>query len=197
MTNTSASGGYLLPGTTQGLPGSLSLDQFIQTVLVGVSGLPGPMVRPRWQVAPPKNPDLNVNWLAFGVAIHTPDANSYVGMDVNQNTVTQRHEGLEIPIALYGPTSLDICYLIRDGFQIQQNLSALRAANMGFVNVSPAQHIPDRVNERYIDKIEFSLFLRREIQRTYPILPLVSANGTISTIIGNEDFILNWQTPSP
>ncbi len=186
--------GYVLPASTQALPRRLNLGQFIQTVLVGVSGISGQFVRPKWQVEPPKQPDLGVNWLAFGINQMTPDANSFIGVDSSNATITQRHEDLEIGCSIYGPEALDIADLIRDGFQIPQNLEALRSASMGFTNVGPARHLPDFVNERFINRIEMSIYFRREIHRTYPILTLLSAHGTVHSVVGDEQYLLDWET---
>jgi len=185
---------YILPTSTTPLPRSLNLTQFVQTVIVGVSGLDGTLVRPKWQVEPPKQPDLTVNWIAMGIDVAAPDANAYVGVDDVGNSVYQRHETLDVNCSIYGPNALEVAGLIRDGFQIQTNLEALRYANMGFVEVSPLRHIPDLVNERFIDRVIMSVFLRREIQRVYPILTIQSASGSIHTVIGDEDYLLNWTT---
>ncbi len=186
---------YLLPTSTEGpLPRGLTLTQFIQTVVVGISGLPGPMVRPMWQPEPPKQPDLSINWMGMGITIAAPDANSYVWVDANQAGVSQRHEALEVQCSIYGPDALDVYGLLRDGFQIPQNRDALFHANMGFTEISLARHIPDLVNERFINRVQTSFFLRREIQRTYSIPTIVSASGMIHTVIGNEDYLLDWET---
>lgn len=185
---------YILPTASDTPPFGLSLIQFIQTVIVGISGLPGPLVRPKWQVAPPKSPDLSVNWIALGIDASVPDANSYVDAYPDSTIVSQRHETLEVGLSIYGPDAQDISGLLRDGFQIQTNLEALRIANMGFVEISPARHIPDLVNERFIDRIVMSVFLRREIQRVYPIPTLLSAAGGIHTVIGDEEYLLEWST---
>lgn len=179
MNNNSQSGGYLnKPQTTNSLPGQLTITQFIQSVLVGISGLPGPMVRPNWQVAPPKQPDLEVNWLSFGIILSKPDTYPYIGVDSNGVSVMLRQQAMEITCSIVGPAAMENASLIQDGFQISQNLDALKAAKMGFTETNEARHIPDLVNERFINRVEMSIFLVRQIQRSYPILNLVSANGT-------------------
>lgn len=195
--STSATGGYLRPTSSSALPGGLTLNQFVQTVLVGLTGLDGKLVRPSWQVAPPKQPDLSINWMAFGDLLHTPDANAYVGMDADGATTMQRHEAIEIPCSFYGPEAMEYAALVRDGFQIQQNLEALRAGNMGFVEVNQARRMPDLFGERFINKVVMSVFLRREIQRVYPILSITSANGTVHTVLGDEEYLLDWETQTP
>lgn len=185
---------YIQPSSSSGFPGGLTLNQFLQTVLVGISNLDGTLVRAEWQPEPPKNPDIGVNWLAFGVTITQPDTFLYVGTNASGATSTQRQQLLEIQCSFYGPDAVDIASLVQDGFQIQQNLEGLRSANMGFVETSSANHIPDFVNERFINRVQMSIFLRREVQRTYPILSIVSAAGTITTLLGNEQYVLDWDT---
>lgn len=188
---------YMLPTTTQPIPGGLTLQQFIQTVFVGLTGLDGKLVRPSWQVAPPKQPDIQTNWMAFGDLLHTPDANAYVGMDNAGVTTMQRHETIEIPCSFYGPEAMEFAALVRDGFQIQPNLDGLRSANMGFVQVNEARRMPDLTNERWINKVVMSVFLRREVIRVYPILSIVSAAGTVHTVLGNEEYLFDWETETP
>jgi len=183
MSNTSATGGFLIPAPLvpglQTIPPNLTLVQFIQTVFVGISDFPGSLVRPMWQVEPPKQPDLTVDWMAFGIANVDPDSNAFIGFDSDNNPILQRQEELTITCSVYGPNAMSNITLIRDGFQIQQNLKSLLTANMVFAYDSPARHIPDFFNERWIDRYVTEIFLRRQVQRSYPILNFVSATGII------------------
>lgn len=187
--NTSATGGYTLPTSTVGPPRDLTLTQFLQTIFVGLTGLDGTMVRPKWQPAPPKQPDIDVSWMAFGIADDNPDANGYLGILPDGSAQYQRQTQLDISCSIYGPQALEIAGLIRDGFQIPQNIQSLTLANMGFVETGRASHIPDLVNERWINRVEMNVTLRRQVQRSYAVLTFLSAHGTVYTQtdgIGNQ-----------
>lgn len=187
---------YLQPTSTVPVPNGLSLTQFLQTVFVGISGLPGPMVRPKWQEAPPKQPDISTNWMAMGIDSASPDANGYLDTNEDDEVISQRHELLDVGCSIYGPDAFEIYGLLRDGFQVPQNRYALRSANMGFVEIGPARKIPDLVNERFVNRIVTSVFLRREIQRVYPIPTILSAVGEIHTVLGDEPYLLDWEVPT-
>lgn len=181
--NTTATGGYLkanpqAPALVTTPPG-LTFVQFIQSVLVGLSGFNGDLVRPEWQPEQPKQPDLKTDWLAFGLGSATPDNNAYVAVDGDGNPTVQRNELIPIIVSVYGPNAYDNVGLIRDGFQLTQNLTNLRAANVGFAYDTPAQHVPDFFNERWFDRWRMEIYVRRQINRVYPILIFASASGTI------------------
>lgn len=182
----------MLPLSTEPLPRGLNLAQFIQTVIAGVSGLDGTLVRPKWQPQMPKSPDASVNWIAMGIDTSTPDANAYVATDDTGKVISQRHEGLEVGCSFYGPDGLDYAILVRDGFQIQANRAALKAANMGFTGVSETRHVPDLLNGQWVDRWVMTILLRREIQRVYPILTITSLSGTVHVVLGNEEYLLNF-----
>lgn len=192
MSNTSATGGYLLPTSSTALPGGLTLTQFIQTILVGISGLTNTLVRPRWQVNPPKQPDIGVNWLAFGLMIFAPNANAYVDMDSEGNQISQRHQDIRILCGFYGPDANEYASIVTDGFQIQQNLEALTLAGMGYVSTGPMISVPDLINERWFNRVEMEVNLRREISRIYPVLPILGAVGTINSE-GSDIFESEWE----
>lgn len=197
VSNTSATGGYLLPATTQNLPdGVLTLEQFIQTVIVGISGYDPKLVRPKWQVAPPKQPDIDTDWIAYAISINTGDANAYVEIYSDGAYNLTRQEALEIGLSFYGPNAQENISAFRDGFQIQQNLEAMRAAKIGFTGFGPALHGPDLVNERWVDRYETSLFLVRQVLRGYQILSFASASGTIHTVLEDE-VTIPFKTPTP
>lgn len=189
--------GYLLPTSTDPLPGGLSLEDFIQTVIVGISGITGTLVRPKWQENPPKTPAINVNWIAFAIQISAPDANAYTGMTPQNIDILQRNESLAIQIAFYGPDGMTNIRAFQDGFQMQQNLEAMRLAAMGFTGFTPALRGPDLINERWVQRWETTLTLNRMVQRVYPVLSFASAVGTIHTVVDNEEYEQTFEVEEP
>ena len=115
MTNTSASGGYLVPSLSNDTPGGLTLTQFIQLMIVGVSGFADPtLVRPRWQMDEPKQPDVTVDWIAYGISTTKADAYASVFQNGDGTSSLNRQEQLAIQVAFYGPNALDNYSIFRD-----------------------------------------------------------------------------------
>ena len=178
MPNTSATGGYLtqVVGPIEGL----DLRRFIGTVLVGVSGFAPEMVRPAWQQNPPPIPGIDVNWMAFGITARRADNDPYqVEKDDGQGTLMLRHEELDIMLAFYGPDCLQKAAEVREGFELTQNTESLLLAGMAYIDLSDIIHAPELVNDRYFDRADTTLTIRREVRREYRILNFVSANGAI------------------
>jgi|WetSurMetagenome_2_1015567.scaffolds.fasta_scaffold219111_2 hypothetical protein len=195
MTNTSATGGYLVASSSDPLPGSLTLTQFIQSVIAGITGFDGTLIRPDWQPDPPKQPDLPVDWIAFGITVNKGDANALMisPTSTNANSVLQRFEELDIQCSFYGPNCLENISVFRDGFQVQQNLEALSIAKMGFKSISDSIRSADLFNERWYDRFITTLTLVRQVQRTYPVLSFASASGTIHTVLAGNKKNFAWK----
>jgi hypothetical protein len=176
--NTSATGGYLqqVAGPLEGL----DLRRFIGTVLVGVSGFAPEMVRPAWQQNPPPVPNIDTNWMAFGITARRADNDPYqVEKDDGQRTLMLRHEELDIMLAFYGPDCLQKAAEVREGFELTQNTESLLLAGMAYIDLSDIIHAPELVNDRYFDRADTTLTIRREVRREYRILNFVSAYGAI------------------
>lgn len=196
---TTATGGILIPHpqvpTLDTTPPGLTFVQFIQQLLVGLSTFDGKLVRPDWQKEPAKRPDIDTNWAAFGFGNALADFNAYVtaGDNVEEPAPSlQRNELVQINLSVYGPEAYNNIGLIRDGFQLSQNLQSLRQANIGYAYDNPAIHVPDFFNERWYDRWRMEIFVRRSITRVYPILSFVSASGVIYTQTANEP---NYELP--
>ncbi len=179
--NTSASGGPLLPTATNVPPRKLSLTQFLQTVFVGLSNLPGDLVRPTWQLEPPEQPQVATNWMAFGITSNNPEFNAYIESQADTSVIFKRQSHLEVSVIVYGPQAQEITQLIQDGFQLDQNCASLRTALMGFTEVSAATHVPELFNGLWYNRYQFTVSLTAMVQRTYPVLSFVSMSGVVYT----------------
>jgi hypothetical protein len=186
MSNTSATGGYLSPGATPAPKEGQELDRFLQQVVVGITGMPGDMVRQRWQAEPPNHPKAEDTWAAVGIMRQVPDTYGVVEHDPagqGGDTLT-RHETLELLCSFYGPDCQAKAARLADGLLIAQNREVLFRAGMGLVGVSPILTVPSLVNERWIKRLDVTVTIRREVRRSYPVLNIVSAGGTILTDTG-------------
>jgi hypothetical protein len=187
---------YVNPAQQPKYPGGLSLEDFLQTVIVGLSQIPGPLVRPKWQAEPPKQPDITVNWIGMAVEVISKDFDAYVAPNADGVLGLTRNQDVQISLSIYGPAALETYDLIGDGFMIDQNRFALFNANIGYKDMGPARRVPDLVNERWVDRVETAVFLKREVQRTYPVPTIVSASGIIYVPDITPDFQLPWNVPA-
>ncbi len=164
----------------------MALDAALQALLVGVTGLPGAMVRPRWQPVTPKQPAPSSDWCAFGVMTIDPDANPALSHDPSANggkggDTLLRHEQLTVLCSFYGPNGQQNAGLLRDGMYIAQNSEVLHLALTAFVGAGSITTAPELVNEQWIKRYDITLMLRRQVVRTYQVQNILSATETITT----------------
>ena len=209
--NTSASGGFLAPiasppGPAAPLEGE-ALLVFLQSVVVGITGLPGNMVRPRWQPEAPNIPQTVTAWAAIGVnlkpsdtfaaTIHQPDANGGQGQDLLVRT-----EELELDCSFYdtGSTGLADMYvaLLRDGLSIAQNRETLQLNNMGLISVSTPTPVPVVLKRRWLYRVDCSVGIRQLVTRAYPVLNLTQAAiDVVAETPSGSDIEFSILTPVP
>lgn len=201
MSTSSAIAGYLTSVTTQP-DGSVelndvALDVFLQTLVAGVTGLPGALVRPRWQAEPPNIPDASTTWAAVGVQSITADIFATVqhrstgeGFDV-----VYRNEELSVLATFYGPQARTAAEQLSIGLQVYQNLEQLMLQGYGLIEVQTAIAMPELVHERWLIRVDVPVRLRRAHQYTYAVLNLLSAMGSFTSTDGAAGSILvNAQT---
>lgn len=200
--NDSSTGGYLQPaGSPAPLEGK-ALMQFVQQWVVGVSGLPGQMVRPRWQTEPPDIPQDGTCWCAIGITSRPNDEFPFVGHDGTLSgglggDTMQRHEQLSMLASFYDQGVAGeadyYCALFRDGAIIEQNRAPLLAQNMVLVRTGAPITVPSLLKLRWLYRVDLEVVLRRQINRNYPVRNLVAATGTIYYDEGLPP--QNWQEP--
>lgn len=192
LPNTTATGGYISPAPktpplSPQFP-QLSLVDFLQSVIVGVSQLQGSMVRPNWQPNPPKRPNIDDTWVAIGIEGIEADFNAYQGFAAdNETPIVQRHENFGLVCNFYGPNSYDLYGIVRDSLQLTQNLAQLNLAKVPFKYDTTAQHVPELIDEEWFDRWRAVFYFMRQVNRTYPLLTFASVSGTIyANTPGNE-----------
>jgi hypothetical protein len=185
VVNDSSTGGYIPPVAPPG-PVPLedqALQDFLQAIVVGITGMDGRTVRPRWQLEPPNLPDVGNDWAAVGILSHRPDTYAYVLHDGAGEGIDelQRHEYLDILASFYGPNCESNAAILNDGFQIEQNRTVLRQNGMGLTRVGDQRTVPSLVKDRWLYRVDLPITIKRQIRRQYNILNLLSANGRVFT----------------
>lgn len=183
MANDSTTPGYLQPTATSPPLEDADLDAVFQQMIVGLTGLPGNLVRPRWQPTVPKQPEASTNWCAVGVTNFEPDANPVMTHNPagDGSDTFQRHEILTVLASFYGPSASANASLARDGIYVSQNNAMLGTYSMGLVNVGPKRAAPELVNQQWIRRYDFEMRVRRQIVRTYNVLNILSADATVES----------------
>lgn len=190
----SATGGYLVPTTPNPFPGGITFEDFIQTVIVGITGIDGTLVRPKWQKEEPIQPSVDTNWVAFGIQDDAPDAYAYTAIDEHGVYFINRQKSFVVQCSFYGPNAGANASAFTDGFQITQNLEAMQLAGMGFTEASQSIHAPELVNELWYDRYELTVTLVRQVIRSYPILSFTSATGTINVVLDGTEKNIVWDS---
>jgi hypothetical protein len=209
--NNSASGGFLFPG-----PGVFSysfslatdprywrdsvppdgqpLENFLQQMVAGITGIPEDLVRPRWQPEEPALPDYGTDWIAVGVTTSEPDPGwpwewydpGAPDLPVTEDgdpegLFTQSHEVFELLCTCYGEHADWYDGLIRDGFRITQNNALLLLSGMALNRVTGRVFAPEFLQGRWWRRADRRVLIHRNIRRLYPILNLLSGHGIIAT----------------
>lgn len=183
MANDSSTGGYLQPTAPSPPLEDSALDAIFQQLIVGLTGLPGNMVRPRWQPTVPKMPEPTQNWCAIGVTdidqdfeptiVHVPDTE---GTDK-----LYRNEILTLLASFYGPAAMQYAAQARDGIFVAQNHGMLVLSGMGLVDVGRLTAAPELLNQQWQRRYDLQFRVRRQVERTYSVLNLLSSDSTLET----------------
>ncbi|SAL25758.1 phage neck terminator protein [Caballeronia telluris] len=183
MANDSSTGGYLQPVVASPPIEDAALDAIFQQMIVGLTGIPGAMVRPRWQPVTPKMPEPNQNWCAIGVTEIEQDARpAFVHVpDTDGTDKLYRHEILTLLASFYGPSAMQYAAQARDGIYVEQNHGMLTLNSMGLVDVGKMTAAPELINQQWLRRFDLSFRVRRQVVRTYSVLNVLSSDSTLNT----------------
>lgn len=173
MANDSTTLGFVPPVSAD--PYDDPLDDLLQAAVVGICGLPGKYVRPRWQPKPPNQPAFDVDWVAFGVTRSSVDTFAFANhsADDPEQSSVDRDELLFVLHSFYGPNSGGLCERFRDGLELSQNRDVLSANRIEIVEVGEATRVPALLQETWVRRVDAMVTYRRRTSRRYQIKSLV------------------------
>lgn len=203
MSNDSTTGGPLLPSSPTPAPlTGQAFNRFLQQFVVGVTGLPGDMVRPRWQPEPPNIPEVGDAWASIGVTSRGPsDSYPFVEQIDDDTSQVVRHEEFDVLCSFYdaGSSGLADYYseLLRDGLSVPQNREVLQLADMGLVSVPETSiAVPSLLKEIWLYRVDVEMCIRRRVTRRYPVKSLLSASGVLNTQAVVKTLVTPWRVPN-
>jgi hypothetical protein len=185
---TSATGGYLSPSALGGDLNDQSLDVFLQEVVVGITGMSGTMVRPRWQTDPPNIPDFGVDWCAIGVVSpirREPYAfalQNETGSGINtvMNSTIIRNREMDVLCSFYGPNAGANSEVLAMGLEVAQNREVMKLSGFNLVGgAGDASVVPILIKQRNLRRIDLPFTVRQQQQYTYSVLTVL---GSIATL---------------
>jgi hypothetical protein len=193
--NDSSTGGFVtdIPPPP---PTGEQITAALQTMIATLGGLPGTLVRPRWQPMPPAQPPAGTTWAAVGITRAEADnypfilhdgATQIVGASGPGADRMQRHSTITVLVTFYGPEAERAAGAMRDGLYVQQNWEPLAAVGLKFRDIRDLARLPELVNQQWIDRFDVQIDFRHQIDRTYPILNLDGADVVIRTDTGAAD----------
>lgn len=179
MATDTSTAGYLVPVTTpaEGDP----LDDLLQESVVGMTGLPGTHVRPRWPAgtALPQRPEPEEDWCSFGIKNVDEDVFAYEGVDPanSEQDVIQRDEIITVLFSFYGPHSMERAKEFSVGMQLSQNRESLRAADIALVEVQSIVVVPVLLAQKWQRRVDMNVVYRRRATWTYAVRKVVDVSG--------------------
>lgn len=201
--------GYLAPTSTPPLEGD-ALEDAIHDLIAGITGLDPTLVRPRWQPEPVNIPAAATAWVAFGFAHRETSEFPEVDHDGADNAgngsdTIHQHETLVVLASFYdlgaGGQADKYLALLRDGLFIAQNREALfDAGGILLISVGGAQPAPTLEKERWLYQVDLAFTVRRQIDRTYGVPNIESANITLNSEGSIDDplvTVIDVEPPPP
>jgi len=181
---------YLPPGVSPAPLYDDALADVFQTNVVGVTGVTGSLVRPRWQPEPPNQPDFTTNWVAIGVTVMEGDKYAYKNHDPSLNgglggDYLEKDERIELVMSFYGPNASGLCKRYEDGLQIDRNRDDLLGYGIKLTEVLPARNIPALFKNKWVTRVDMTVVFRRRIKRVYGIPSVV---GIPNSLLNNEQY---------
>lgn len=170
------------------------LFEALQVAVAGITGLPGNLVRPRWQPEPSIVPPAATCWIAIGVTDR--DADTFPYMDfVGSSFQMQRSEEFTMLASVYdlgySGQADRVAAELRDGFMVPQNWESLSAAGIYIVSDADLTVAPSLFKQQWMYRVDLSFRFRRMINRTYGVPATGAVGVTLYTDDGQPPRVIN------
>ena len=147
-------------------PEDLNLEQIFHDLFQGLTGIDTNLIFPEWQPFPPDFQEQNTNWIAFGTSRIRNDARPLIkhfddGTNVGDNV--HRHQLIHVHVMCYGPAGMQTAETIQRGLFIQANSDWLKQYNMGLVRVTDIIAAPEKKNQQWFRRYDFTLQVNRHV----------------------------------
>jgi hypothetical protein len=184
----SGSAGYLMPAA--GPPYDADLEDIFQQMVVGITGLPGNRVIPRWQPEPPNIPPFGSDWAAVGVTVDDRNWNAYQWWDTpSQSYIVEGTEAINVLFTFYGPNNQKLRRMLEDGIMLDQNRDAIYAQGIKFIEFKPPVALPALLKQRWQKRVDIKGIFSRLSRKTYPVQTIVGTSQNPLSGINNEKFV--------
>jgi hypothetical protein len=193
----SSTGGYLVPAALPAPLQDQALYEALQSMVVGVTGLDGTLVRPRWQPEPSLIPVAGTCWIAIGVTDREADVFPFLGFFPADTTdyQMQRHEEFTMLASVYdlgyNGEADTVAAVLRDGIMIPQNNDALAVNGIYVVGDSDLAVAPSLFKQRWMYRVDLKIRFRRQITRQYSVDPLVTVGVDLYTDDGQPPRVIS------
>jgi len=184
MATDSREPGYLRPAGAAP-PYDKDLEDIFHDVIQGITGLPGNLIRPRYQVNPANQPQADQDWSAFGVTVERQDWQSYRALSSDgERYLNEVTEAIRVNVSFYGPRYQHFERMWCDGMQIEQNRDGLAAHGIAFIEFADPVALPALLKEQWVKRADVRGLFHRKAVREYPIRDIVGVGG--DSFIDNE-----------
>lgn len=182
----SSTGGFLPPVSP--VETSEEIEDALHGLIAGLTGLPGSMVRPKWQAESVTFPESGADWCAFGILEEGGGAiggERHFGEGEGHN-VASAHEPFSVLVSFYGRNSRANVRKLRLGLAVAQNREYLYKREIAFVEAGPNTHVPEIAGELWNDRWDIRLAFRRRTAAEYPVLNIVKTPVALKAENGLE-----------
>lgn len=157
VSNTSATSGYLRLTAS---PSRQEVEDVIQGMIVGITGLDGELVRPRNQPEPPMQPGNETDWAAY--SIKRRGTHNFAQLEhCDGYSVLHAHEELAVLVSFMGQRAEDYATTLRDGLHVSQNREQLYRNYMALVEVGELTPVPEVISMGWRGRCDLPLTIRR------------------------------------